>query len=72
MELRTFHVRFVEESVRSGLVVQETSFETAALAFLERDAPAGEAALAVVVCEMETGHERCFRIDLAIEAARPG
>ena len=65
MELRAFHVRFVEESVRSGLVVQETSFEAAALAFLERDAPAGEAALAVVVCEAETGHERCFRIDLA-------
>ena len=65
MQLRAFHVRFVEESVRSGLVVQETSFEAAALAFLERDALTGEAELAVVVCEAETGHERCFRIDLA-------
>ena len=71
MQLRAFHVRFVEESVGSGLVVQETSFEAAALAFLERDAPAGEGALAVVVCEGETGHERCFRIDLSIDAVRP-
>lgn len=70
MQLRAFHVRFVEESVRSGLIVQETSFEAATLAFLERDAPAGEAVAALVVCETETGHERCFRIDVAIDAAQ--
>jgi uncharacterized protein DUF5961 len=71
VQLRAFHVRFVEESVRSGLVVQESSFEAAALAFLERDAPTGEAVASVVVCEAETGHERCFRIDLAIDAVQP-
>lgn len=68
VQLRAFHVRFTEESVRGGLVVEEASFEAAALAFLERDAPAGEAVASVVVCESETGHERCFRIDLTVVA----
>jgi hypothetical protein len=71
MTLRAFHVRLVAESAHSGLVVREASFEAAALAFLERDAPAGGAEAAVIVCEAETGHERCFRIDLASGAARP-
>jgi hypothetical protein len=70
IQLRAFHVRFCEEGVGGGLVVEEASFEAAALAFLERDAPAGEAVASVVVCESETGHERCFRIDLAVGAAR--
>jgi len=71
VELHAFHVRLAEEGARGGLVVEEESFEAAAVAFLEREAPtAGETAV-VIVCDDETGHERCFRIDLASGETEP-
>jgi hypothetical protein len=62
--LRAFHVALREPPGR-GLVVQEASFEAAAIAFLERETAAEAEAAVVVVCDAETGHERCLRIDLA-------
>ena len=70
-EIREFHVRLIAETAHAGLVVEEASFEAAAIAFLEREAPADQAEARVVVCEADTGHERCFRIDLATGAAEP-
>jgi hypothetical protein len=71
MPQRAFHVRLVAETAHSGLVVREASFEAAAIAFLERGAPADDEAVAVVVCDDETGLEHCFRIDLASGRAEP-
>ena len=50
-------------------MVHEPSFEAAALAFAEAWTPDDQ--LAVIVCEVETGHERCFRLDLEAGEAAP-
>ena len=71
IEVRAFHVRLCDDAGRGGLVVQEASFEAAAVAFLERDAPADGDEAVVIVCDADTGHERCFRIDLSTGAAAP-
>jgi hypothetical protein len=71
IEIRAFHVRLLAETAHGGLVVEEASFEAAAIAFLEREAPADADEARVLVCDAETGHERCFRIDLASGAAEP-
>jgi hypothetical protein len=70
-EMHAFHVRLSDGGAHSGLVVEEASFEAAAIAFLEREAPADGPEARVVVCDAETGHERCFRIDLASGEASP-
>ncbi len=69
--MRAFHVRLSDDADRSGVVVRETSFEAAAIAFLEREAPTEGETAVVIVCDDETGHERCFRIDLSTGAAGP-
>jgi hypothetical protein len=71
IEIRVFHVRLGAAEGRGGLVVEEASFEAAAIAFLEREAPQEEDDAVVIVCDAETGHEHCFRIDLSSGAARP-
>jgi hypothetical protein len=68
-ELRAFHVRLREAGAHGGLVVREPSFEAAVLAFAEAWTPHDQ--LAVIVCEVETGHERCFRLDLGAGQAAP-
>lgn len=49
-------------------VLAEVSFEAAAVAYLEDFSlpaeAADEQAVNVVVADMETGHEHCFRVDL--------
>jgi hypothetical protein len=71
IEMRAFHVRLRDLDGRGGIVVEEASFEAAAVAFLEREAPADGEEAVVIVWDAETGHERCFRIDLASGAAAP-
>lgn len=45
-------------------LVTEPSFEAAAIAFVEDLPPVeGEADLSIVVRDVETGHEHCFRVD---------
>jgi len=55
--------------------VEETSFEAAAVAYLERfdlAAAAGDAhALQVIVHDTGTGHEHCFRLDLETGETTP-
>ena len=47
-------------------IVEETSFEAAAIAYVETCHPAvdGSDDLSVIVRDLEDGGERCFRIDL--------
>jgi hypothetical protein len=65
---RRFRVRSPVVEDHHGYVVQEASFEAAAIAYVEdRGARTGE--MVVVVHDLETGREHCFRIDLATGAA---
>jgi len=56
-------------------LVEETSFEAASIAYLEGfelaapDAREGE--LHVIVHDLATGHEHCFRLDLQTGATTP-
>ena len=46
--------------------VEETSFEAAAVAYVEDFHPplTNDREISIVVREVDTGHEHCFRIDL--------
>ena len=58
------HARHVDR--HHARVVEERSFEAAAVAYLE-DFPAASAdahAISVIVRDLDSGHEHCFRIDL--------
>ena len=70
---RTFRVRHRHDDVHHGRVVIEPSFEAAAIAYVEhlpvladQDAP-----ISVVVHDVQSGHEHCFRIDVHTGAAKP-
>ncbi len=54
-------------------VVSERSFEAAAVAYLEDFAhPTGDGSeLSLIVRDLHSGHEHCFRIDLETGAASP-
>lgn len=52
-------------------IVEEKAAEGAALTFLEDWAPADEAQAAVIVRDLETGREHCFRVDLHTGEAEP-
>ena len=52
--------------------VTEPSFEAAAVAYVEDLHPAGDAAeISVIVRDIASGHEHCFRIDLDTGEAAP-
>jgi hypothetical protein len=64
---RRFSVHPRHEARHGARVVVEASFEAAAIAFAQDFVPAGsgnEAEAAVIVRDLETGVEHCFRIDL--------
>jgi hypothetical protein len=57
------HARHIDR--HHARTLSETSFEAAAIAYLEDLHPPGdEAEVSVIVHEIETGREHCFRIDL--------
>jgi hypothetical protein len=64
--IRRFRVRTLHADDHHGYVVSETSFEAAAIAYLERHpAVAGpKSDVGILVCELDSGHEHCFRVDL--------
>jgi hypothetical protein len=65
-EPRSFRVHARDDDVHHGRLVMESSFEAAAVAYLE-DYPHPQAAngeISVVVREVGSGHQHCFRIDL--------
>ena len=53
--------------------VSETSFEAAAIAYLEHlpHAPDATSEIGVIVRDLETGHEHSFRVDLETGDAAP-
>jgi hypothetical protein len=63
---REFQVRLRHAASHQSGVVSERSFEAAAIAYLETCAElvADEPEAAVIVRDLATGHEHCFRIEL--------
>ena len=57
------HARHIEG--HHARTLSERSFEAAAVAYIEDLHPPGdESEISIIVHEVETGHEHCFRIDL--------
>jgi hypothetical protein len=73
--LRRFRVHARDVDAHHARVVEETSFEAAAVAYLEgfdlATAAGGEDGIRVIVHEIATNHEHCFRVDLDTGAAAP-
>jgi hypothetical protein len=68
---RRFSVHARDFGAHHARLLEERSFEAAAVAFIEdlHGAPAEE--ISVLVRDLETGHEHCFRIDLTTGDAVP-
>ncbi len=64
---RTFSVRARHMDAHHGRLVSEATFEAAAIAYVEDFPPAGpeQAEISVIVRDLKSGHEHCFRLDLA-------
>ena len=66
------HARHVDS--HHARIIQEATFEAAAVAYVEKySLPVGTGLheLSVVVRELGTGHEHCFKIDLDSGQAAP-
>jgi len=62
---RQFRVHARRLDGHHARTVSERSFEAAAVAYVEDLHPAGdEAEISVIVRDVASGHEHCFRIDL--------
>ncbi|HWD67854.1 MAG TPA: DUF5961 family protein [Caulobacteraceae bacterium] len=72
-EGRLFLVRSRHIDRHHAHVVGETSFEAAAVAFLEhwQEAPDDDNEVVVIVQELSSGHEHCFRVDLETGVTGP-
>ncbi len=64
--LRTFKVRARHDDIHHGRVVKEPTFEAAAIAYVEHLSltTADEPQISVIVHDVQSGHEHCFRIDV--------
>jgi hypothetical protein len=65
-ETRTFRVHARHVDAHHARTLEEPSFEAAAVAYIEdlHDLPGDEDEVSVIVREVDTGHEHCFRVDL--------
>jgi hypothetical protein len=65
-ETRQFSVHARHVDGHHARVIEEASFEAAAVAYVEDLHPqvGGDHEISVIVREVGTGHEHCFRIDL--------
>ena len=63
---RTFRVHARHTDVHHARTLQEPSFEAAAVAYVEHlhDLPGDGEEISVIVREVESGHEHCFRVNL--------
>lgn len=70
---RTFHVHARHEGRHASHRIEGRSFEEAAVAFVERWAPAVDADgdVSVLVAEGDTGAEHCFTVNLLEGDATP-
>jgi hypothetical protein len=72
-ETRQFRVHARHVDHHHARVVEEASFEAVAVAYVEDFHPAmtEDHEISVIVREVESGHEHCFRIDLDSGEAAP-
>jgi len=70
-KVRRFSVHARHVGAHHARVVVERTFEAAAVAYVEDLHPPGEDEISVIVRDVDTGHEQCFRIDLDTGAAAP-
>lgn len=70
---RRFRVHLRRQAGEHARVIAGTSFEAAAVAFIEDHAPAPDSGseIALHVLDLETGLEHCFRVDLETGGAAP-
>jgi len=70
---RRFSVHARQDDHHPAQIVEEASFEAAALAYVEDFHPPADSGgeIQVVVCDLANGHEHCFRIDLGGGEAQP-
>jgi hypothetical protein len=62
--LRRFRVQARDCEDHHGRVVEECTFEAAVAVYVE-DHAGGAGELTLMVRDLESGHDHCFRIDLA-------
>ena len=69
---RRFSVHARHEDRHRARVMTEPTFEAAAVAYVE-DLPHGDAdaEISLIVRDLESGHEHCFRVDLETGEAAP-
>jgi hypothetical protein len=72
-QIRQFSVHASEDAPSRAHLVEERSFEAAAMRFCEEQHPYGDlfGEAAVLVEDCETGERQCFRIDLGSGDAEP-
>jgi hypothetical protein len=71
-ETRQFSVHARHVEAHHARLLEEASFEAAAVAYVEDlHALGDEHEISVIVREVGTGHEHCFRIDLASGETTP-
>lgn len=72
-ETRQFKVHARHEDVRHGRVLNEPSFEAAAIAYVEHlpSAVAGRSEVSIVVHDLQSGHEHSFLVHLDTGEATP-
>jgi hypothetical protein len=72
-ETRSFSVHARHIDAHHARTVEESSFEAAAVAYVEDFHPpvTDEPDISVIVRDVASGHEHCFRIDLETGDAAP-
>lgn len=72
-ETRSFSVHARHVDAHHARVIQEASFEAAAVAYAEDlHVPVDEGdEVSLIVRDLETGHEHCFKVDLASGGTEP-
>ena len=72
-ETRSFRVHARHVDAHHARTLQEASFEAAAVAYVEdlHEVPGDGEEISVVVLELDSGHEHCFRIDLETGETAP-
>lgn len=72
-DTRTFRVHARHVDAHHARTLEEPSFEAAAVAYVEdlHELAGDGQEISVIVQEVETGHQHCFRIDLETGDAAP-
>lgn len=72
-QTRAFRVHARHIPAHHARTLQEPSFEAAAVAYVEdlHEMPGAGEDISVIVREIDSGHEHCFRIDLDSGDATP-